>query len=670
MPSDWIVLIGVISLTGLTTLVMARSAVGVTFMSIGSDNQLHVLAAAHFSEWRRPSDMHRYGSGKTLMKDVCVLGVVVMQRLLGDKESDYPHLVLGLVTNSVSAVLVFLIASSYWNTEIGLLVWALLIACLWPYQLALYGAPICTGQMLFLSAIYCMDLAGQGTAPTAITLYFVSGLATGWLLFSSASSRKFLPLAGAAFIFSQSHVIWDAGISWQLDGFISSGIRIAATSLAILLTIGSIALLFTYKRIISAMYADRAPGILNRLLTAKEVFDLPHYLVKARQRVNLLMQVCLFTAAYLMTSLPIANTDMFYLYQVSVLSGLVIAVGVVTYPNWLTNIRAYHGYSQMGNERFYLYREYFDRIGHPISDNMRGAGVLWLFRYFGRVTPTQFLLYLFSAALLIPLVVIEGDTSTTWQSAAVLAISVAPTVVAEVTGCPQMGRAYYPALIGMLLLIGYSGFLFHEELASGGRLIFWCVAGSVLVAGAVRTLWLMIDDVLPARMGPARLKQKLESLEVKQFYTYDIRYNDAFVGVLPSKFLEDTNVHYIESVKDVTSGLIVVPGTSSKAWNMESIIWRDNFRDFEADAALNYLIDSKTIDRCAVASFKTFGTSRIWLNDSEVPSYRELILKEISEYDRLRGRGWILDANKVQEELKRQCEVEGVRFEPVSNLRR
>jgi len=53
-----------------------------------------------------------------------------------------------------------------------------------------------------------------------------------------------------------------------------------------------------------------------------------------------------------------------------------------------------------------------------------------------------------------------------------------------------------------------------------------------------------------------------------------------------------------------------------------------------------------------VASFKTFGTSRIWLNDSEVPSYRELILKEITEDDRWRGRAWILDAGKVQEELR------------------
>ena len=49
----------------------------------------------------------------------------------------------------------------------------------------------------------------------------------------------------------------------------------------------------------------------------------------------------------------------------------------------------------------------------------------------------------------------------------------------------------------------------------------------------------------------------------------------------------------------------------------------------------------------ASASFKTFGTSRIWGNESEVTSYRELTLKEISGDDRWRGRAWILDAGKL-----------------------
>jgi len=632
---------------------MARVTVGVTFLSIGSDNELQVLAAGHFSEWRRPSDMHWYARGKTLMKDVCVLGVVVTQRLLGDRKSDYPHLMLGVLTNSVSAVLVFIIASSYWNTEVGLLTWALLVTCLWPYQLALYGAPICTGQMLFLLAIYFIDLAGPGTAFTVIPWYFAAGLATGLFLFSSASSRKFLPLVGAAFIFSQAHAIWEPSLTWQVDGFVSSGIKTAATAMAVILTVGSLALLFGYKRAITAMYTERAPGFLNRLLTAKDVFDLPHYFAKAKERVSLTVQICLVTTAYLVVSLLIVRTDMFFWSQLSILAGVVIAVVVLTYPDTLTNIRAYHGYSQMGNERFYLYREYFERIGKPISETMRGAGLLWLFRYFGRMAPVQLFLYILSAGALVPLIIIDSNVSqAAWQAGAVMAISVAPTVVAEVTGCPQCGRPYYPALIGMLLLVGYTGFLLHEELGSTGQLVLWAAVGVALVAGAARTVWLLMYDVLPARMGPAKLHQELVSLGVSEFYTYDNRYNEAFVGVLPPEFMEQIKVHHIESLQDVTEGYIVVPGTSSKAWNMESIIWRDDFRDFEADEALNYLLDSKTIERCAVASFKTFGTSRIWLNDSEVPSYRELILKEITEDDRWRGRAWILDAGKVQEELR------------------
>ena len=401
------------------------------------------------------------------------------------------------------------------------------------------------------------------------------------------------------------------------------------------------------------MYAERAPAAFNRLITAREVYDLPHYLAKAKERVSLTVQVCLFTAVYLALSVVIVRSDLFFWSQITLLSGAGLVILLLTYPNVLTNLRAYHGYSQMGNERFYLYREYFQGIGKPIPDDMRGAGALWLLRYFGRMTPLQWTLYLLSPVALI-LLIISADSvvDRAWQSVAVVALSATPIVVAEVTGCPQCGRPYYPALIGMLLLGGYTGFLLDETLGSTARGAFWSALGVGLLAGAGRTVWMLLDDVLPARMGPAWMGEKLDSLGVREFYTYDSRYNEAFVDVLPPETLAKHDVRYISSLDEVSSGYVVVPGTSSKAWNMESVIWRDGFRDFDSDPVLNQLIESKSIERCAVASFKTFGTSRIWLNDSEVPSYRELILKEITEDDRWRGRAWILDASKVQAEIQ------------------
>lgn len=41
------------------------------------------------------------------------------------------------------------------------------------------------------------------------------------------------------------------------------------------------------------------------------------------------------------------------------------------------------------------------------------------------------------------------------------------------------------------------------------------------------------------------------------------------------------------------------------------------------------------------------GTSRMWIEESDVGSCRDLVLREIGEYDRWRGRAGILDAEKL-----------------------
>jgi hypothetical protein len=42
------------------------------------------------------------------------------------------------------------------------------------------------------------------------------------------------------------------------------------------------------------------------------------------------------------------------------------------------------------------------------------------------------------------------------------------------------------------------------------------------------------------------------------------------------------------------------------------------------------------------------GTSRKWVHEDEVTSYRELLLKDITEYDRWRALGWIIDVPKLR----------------------
>ena len=108
-------------------------------------------------------------------------------------------------------------------------------------------------------------------------------------------------------------------------------------------------------------------------------------------------------------------------------------------------------------------------------------------------------------------------------------------------------------------------------------------------------------------------------------------------------------VRIIEKLSEVADGYVVVPGTSAKAFNMESQNWAIRNGDFDIDPTLSDLIISRKISDCAIRSFKTFGASKVWVHESEVTSYRDLILHEITEQDRWRGRAWVLDARKIKE---------------------
>ena len=132
-------------------------------------------------------------------------------------------------------------------------------------------------------------------------------------------------------------------------------------------------------------------------------------------------------------------------------------------------------------------------------------------------------------------------------------------------------------------------------------------------------------------------------------HTFDTPYNDAFVKVLPARLQERLRIRFIKSIDDVESGYIAVPGTSSKAFNMESQKCAIECGDFEEDFRLVELLKTRKILQAAVRSFKTFGTSRIWVHESEVTSYRYLILREITDEDRWKGQAWLLDAAKVRE---------------------
>ncbi len=635
-------------------LAVCRMVRGITFFGINTDNEKQARAAAKAGQWRWISDMHKYGSGKTRMKDAFVLALVGMQRILGDRTTDYPLVVLCVLSNSISAVLLFIVAKMYWGTEIGLLVFALFITSFWPYLTALFGGPICLAQMFVLASVYLMQIAEFGAPLSGLALYFASGLTIGLVFFSSASARKYLPLLAGAFFYSQRNAFSMVGEGVTTSMFPLDGVRlaVACSAMVILLAVGLV--LLSYRQVVTAMYFERAPVWLNQVIAGRDRLSLEHYLAHAGDRiVQLLVKPSFVLVLYVGVCLVFVRSSYFYYSHFSLLLGICLVFVLFTYPNMIENVEGYFAYWNAPRlyGHFRLYVDYFKSIGRPISENMRGAGLQWVIRFFWRIAPFHSIYYVMSAGLLAYMLLLSGlDQRELWMAVGLVVLSLSPVLVGEITRGPQEGRSNYPAFLSMLLLVGYSAFKLDKSLPFQPRLVFWSVSMAGLLASTVWNLWTFLNDVWPARMAPVWLARALGALRIKEFYTYDTPYNDAFVNAMPQDVLEKCDLHFVNTLAEVREGYIVVPGTSAKAWNMEGQRCAIERGDFKNDPVLNQLIDSREITHYAVASFKTFGTSRMWNHESEVPSYRDLILGEIREYDRWRGRAWILDAGKMHTE--------------------
>ena len=65
------------------------------------------------------------------------------------------------------------------------------------------------------------------------------------------------------------------------------------------------------------------------------------------------------------------------------------------------------------------------------------------------------------------------------------------------------------------------------------------------------------------------------------------------------------------------------------------------------DPMLNYLIETKKIEKIAMAKLKTYFTSTIWINEDDLPSYCALHLKDFGPDDRYRAHAWLVHSSKL-----------------------
>jgi hypothetical protein len=416
--------------------VMAYLTREITFYNTGTDNEKIVKAAARLEEWGRLSGMHKYADGKAYMKEASVLGLAIVQRMINDKTSDYSLVLLCIIANALGAILLFFVAETYWGATVALITFSLLVFSFWSSQVALWGGVVCVSQTLFLLTVRFAQLAETPSAPIRLGWCFAAGLSLGLMLFASASSRKYLPLTFISFVWSLRDLItWPLFGSDVFSPFMFTSWLVSGT---VMMMIAVAVFAYSVRHwFLTQEKIERYPVSVRLKLRGSQPDVFSQRLHKITRSIQLLERYTLMIAGGLIVLLILSSEYMFWLAWMSGFVGFCIVVAAFTYPNIVGNLAGYYSYMQYGKpswrSRFYAYREFFAQSGHHIPENMRGAGVKWLVRYFFRVAPFHSICLFTCGLILISINLNQKLIDAAAISICAILIGVSPIIVGELT---------------------------------------------------------------------------------------------------------------------------------------------------------------------------------------------------------------------------------------------
>lgn len=270
----------------------------------------------------------------------------------------------------------------------------------------------------------------------------------------------------------------------------------------------------------------------------------------------------------------------------------------------------------------------------------RGAGVIWIWKYFTLAMPVLFGTYLLSVLYVLKKSL--RDRTLLW----LILLSLSTPLTVELTQVAQFGRNYFSWLIGMVFLIAFASHIFfkidHPKKVRKGAL---ALIVSIVITHAVFNYKVFVTDILPSRMATAYMHDWFIAHQDRPHYAYILHphnVNTANVINRPGakEFVKFTRIN---SIRDAKDGYMLIPPHTGK-----SIFVNCSYHDFNEDQALNQLMASGEFSRFVVASFPTLASSRIWPQEEEYCSHLDLIEGKMT--DRKLGQSWIIDLKKLHAE--------------------
>ncbi|MDP3696774.1 MAG: hypothetical protein Q8R55_01955 [Candidatus Taylorbacteria bacterium] len=638
--------LGIAAIVGIIFSITTR---GILYATPDTDNALMVHAAAQSHKWRWLSDVHKHSvsSIKVAMKEWTIILLSIFQKIFRDKTTNWPYTAMTGLAVSTCTVLIYLIASNYFNPTTGFIVAILYIVSFWPWQISLYGGHVNVANLFFLLSIYSIQISSETAFSPLIAITF-GGAFLGFCLFSSPSSHKyFLAVFATLFFNSYRGLFTSHDINMIINTLPANHLLLLNGIIVITFLVANLFILSYYKRAVKSIYHNEAPDFLNKMMSGRNLFTLEHYIDSTKQKILKLRHWTfwmLFAFVVAINTIPAS-------ILLSFTAGFIFVFLLINLPNIKENVVEYFACMLIHKRRshFKYYIDKFARIGITVNRTTRGAGLSWVPKMLWIFAP-------FHTVLFVTIFTIGQYGSISIRnmfesiSLAVIAfIALSPIIWAEITGAPQVSRTYSPGLITSLLLPAY--------VISG---IVWTTYSIILISGFIIitfawNLWRFLSDVYPSRMTVRNFIGTVRRLGINDIYTYQTALNthftDAVPGIGKSEYLPKPEqniippfrVHYIHRLDEVKNGWIAIPGTNRIAMVLTETI-ND---DYTKDPTRNHLIETKQMDKLAEAKLKTYSTSAVWPHEDEVTSYCVLYLKNEGSKNPYRGYAWLVHSSKL-----------------------
>lgn len=578
---------------------------------VTTDNEKMILAAHEINCWAWPSKMHDIGYNRSQLREYWTIFLFFVSRLIIRDKSDWGNVVLALIAHAISAILLFWLSSLYLREMHAFLISMLYASLLWPYYISIYTGHILLSQAFFLGSLLCIaNASGQ----YANLLLLLAGLLITISFFSSSASRKYPIL-----------FVLVAGLSFakEVDYILPNGQMLL--------------LLFSISAAFSVIAVSTVKKPLTDILMQTLNIRADHHTVLLNLSKQIIVVIPIFCALLLYSYLYLPDL-LSKLLLLFVGAAIVAAHILLPLKTFMKNLKRYGIWLNVSNwaSHFASYPEPLKTFGREIPADFKGGGWSWLHKLLIRMSPELYSLWLVACLLITtgPMFSFIELKLQLFEILAILAISVTPAIVHYATGGLRVGKALFAVVLPMLLPIAIV--LDSNPYLEPLVLVF-------VITQIIRTFYLLHTHIIPCRMAATILREELNRLSARKFYTYKTSFNDSFVETMLYSFPDEFEVEYVKRISDIKRGYLVVPQTSAKSVSMETQKEAIECGDFLKDPELDQLIVSGQIEEIAVARIPTLGNSKYFAQESEVTSYLDLMLKRISKLDFYRGNAWIVE---------------------------